>query len=55
MADALDSMTDGMWIRLHITPDFMDRKQGRRMLASFLATVFPTEAARILRRAESYE
>jgi len=55
VADALDSMTDGMWIRLHITPDFMDRQQGRRILASFLATVFPTEAARILRRAESYE
>lgn len=55
VADALDSMTDGMWIRLHITPDFMDRRQGRRILASFLATVFPTEAARILRRAESYE
>ncbi|WP_425406652.1 TetR/AcrR family transcriptional regulator [Hwanghaeella sp.] len=55
VADALDSMTDGMWIRLHITPDFMDRRQGRRILASFMATVFPTEAARILRRAESYE
>ena len=55
VADALDSMTDGMWIRLHITPNFMDRREGRRILAKFLATVYPSEAARILRRAESYE
>lgn len=55
VADALDSMTDGMWIRFHITPDAMDRRQGLRILAKFMATVFPTEAARILRRAESFK
>lgn len=52
VADALDSMTDGMWIRFHITPDAMDRRQGLRILSMFLATIFPSEAARILRRAE---
>ena len=53
VADALDSMTDGMWIRFHITPDAMDRRQGLRILAMFLATIFPSQAARILRRAET--
>lgn len=48
VADALDSMTDGMWIRMHITPDFMSLREGRMMIGRFLATVFPSQAARIL-------
>ncbi len=55
VANALDSMADGMWIRMHITPDFMDLQDGRRLLARFMATVFPSEAERILARAEDFE
>ena len=55
VADALDSMTDGMWIRMHITPQFMGRQSGRRLLLRFMATVFPSEAERILARSEGPE
>lgn len=51
VADTLDSMTDGMWIRMHITPDFLDLANGRMLLARFMATIFPSHAQRILDRA----
>ena len=53
VADALDIMTDGMWIRMNITPSHMSLDEGRRLVARFLATVFPSEAVRIETRAES--
>ena len=53
VADALDIMTDGMWTRMHITPNQMSLDEGRRLVARYLATVFPTEAARIRSRADS--
>ena len=53
VADALDIMTDGMWIRMHVTPSHMSLDEGRRLVARFLATVFPSEAVRIETRAES--
>ena len=53
VAEALDSMTDGMWIRMHISPDYMSLADGRRLLARFLATIYPTEAKRIMARAEA--
>lgn len=42
VADTLDSLTDGMWIRMHVTPDFMDLEGGRIVIARFMATVFPS-------------
>ena len=53
VADALDIMTDGMWTRMHIEPSHMSLDEGRRLVARFLVTVFPSEAARIQARAES--
>jgi len=53
VADVLDTMTDGMWTRMHVTPGFMDLESGRMLLARFLATVYPSRADGILARAES--
>ena len=53
VADALDIMTDGMWTRMHIEPSHMRLDEGCRLIAHFLVTVFPSEAARIRVRAES--
>ncbi len=50
VAEALDSMTDGMWTRMHISPDYMNLAEGRLLLARFMATVFPSEAERIMAR-----
>jgi TetR/AcrR family transcriptional repressor of bet genes len=51
VADTLDSMTDGMWIRMHITPGHINLANGRMQLARFLATVFPSHARRVMDRA----
>ena len=53
VADTLDMMTDGMWARMHITPNQMSLDEGRRLVARFLVTVFPSEAARIRARVDS--
>lgn len=42
VAEALDTMTDGMWIRMHITPEIMDNTAGRMLLSRFLASVMPS-------------
>ncbi len=48
VADAFDCMTDGMWIRLHITPDFMALNGGRQLLARQAATIYPAYTDRIM-------
>ena len=53
VADTLDTMTDGMWTRMHITPNQMSLDDGRRLVARFLVTVFPSEADRIWTRVDS--
>ncbi len=55
VADALDTMTDGMWNRMHITPGFMDLASGRMLLARFLATVYPGCADRIMQRVRDWD
>jgi AcrR family transcriptional regulator len=45
---ALDTMTDGVWIRMHISPNLMSKEEARELLARFLATVLPARAAQIL-------
>jgi len=45
---ALDTMTDGIWIRMHISPNLMSLADARLLLARFLATVLPTRADHIL-------
>ena len=53
VADTLDTMTDGMWTRMHITPNQMSLDDGRRLVARFLVTVFPSEADRVWTRVDS--
>lgn len=53
VADALDTMTDGMWTRMHITPDYMSRDEARELIVRFLSIVFPTRAADIQAYAET--
>jgi AcrR family transcriptional regulator len=50
LAEALDTLTDGMWIRMHVTPDAMDRAAGRRLVGRFLATLLPSRRDLIMRR-----
>ncbi|MGF1593070.1 MAG: TetR family transcriptional regulator C-terminal domain-containing protein [Kiloniellaceae bacterium] len=50
LAEALDTMTDGMWIRMHVTPDAMDKAAGRRLVGRFLATLLPSRRAQIMKR-----
>jgi len=50
MAEALDTITDGMWIRMHVTPSSMDKASGRRLLGRFLATLLPSRHDRIMAR-----
>jgi AcrR family transcriptional regulator len=50
VAEALDTLTDGMWIRMHVTPDIMDKTAGRQLVARFLATVMPSRRAQIVDR-----
>ena len=50
IAEALDTMTDGMWIRMHVTPDTMDKKAGRALVGRFLATLMPSQRQLIEKR-----
>ena len=50
IAEALDTMTDGMWIRMHVTPDVMDKKSGRALVGRFLATLMPSRRDLIQKR-----
>lgn len=50
LAEALDTITDGMWIRMHVTPDAMDKAAGRRLVGRFLATLLPSRRAQIMNR-----
>ena len=53
VADTLDTLTDGFWIRIHITPNFMSLKDARGVIARYLATVFPQHEARIFELAKT--
>lgn len=50
LAEALDTITDGMWIRMHVTPDAMDKAAGRRLIGRFLATLLPSRRTQIMDR-----
>lgn len=52
VTDALDTMTDGIWTRMHITPSYLDIKAARGLIALFLATVYPSRAARIAQQVD---
>lgn len=50
IAEALDTITDGMWIRMHVTPDAMDKRAGRELVGRFLATLLPARRTQIMER-----
>jgi len=50
LAEALDTLTDGMWIRMHVTPDAMDKTGGRQLVGRFLATLLPSRRDLIMER-----
>src|SRR3546814_4569184 len=39
-----------MWIRMHVSPDAMDKVAGRRLVGRFLATLLPSRRAPIMER-----
>jgi len=47
IVDTLDNVTDGMWVRLHISPETMTAAEGRRLIARLLATIFPRRSTEI--------
>ena len=52
VADTLDTLTDGMWTRMHISPDAMNNQAAGQILARLLTTIFPGRAAQIMARVE---
>jgi len=52
IVDTLDNITDGLWVRFHISPDSMTVAESRLLIARLMATVFPRHEAVILARVE---
>ncbi len=48
LADTLDSITDGMWTRMHISPDYMTHERARGIIVRSLATFIPSRTKDIL-------
>ncbi|WP_020594438.1 TetR/AcrR family transcriptional regulator [Kiloniella laminariae] len=53
VADTLDTMVDGLWVRMHITPDFLDNKASSLLMVRLLISIFPTRSEQIMARQES--
>ena len=49
--EALDMLTDGLWTRLHISPDYMNLMEARALIARLIASIFPSRTAQIMERA----
>lgn len=41
LAATLESLTDGLLLRMHISPDFLNLTDARHLLADFLSSTFP--------------
>lgn len=50
---ALEVMTDGVWSRLHYSPDYMSSEDSIRVAATLLSTIFPSRAEEIENRASA--
>ncbi|MGE3292048.1 MAG: TetR family transcriptional regulator C-terminal domain-containing protein [Geminicoccaceae bacterium] len=48
LAVALDSLTDGLWLRMHLDPDSMDNARAHRTTLRTIAAAFPSRHAEIL-------
>lgn len=51
VANTLETMTDGVWSRLHYSPDYMTVKDARNVAAALLSTIFPAHAVEIIKKA----
>ena len=49
--EALDMITDGLWTRLHISPDYMGLMEARALIARLIASIFPDRTDQIMERA----
>ncbi len=47
-AKAVDAMSDGLWLDLHTREDEVDRRSAQRVIARFVASVFPDSREPIL-------
>lgn len=50
-AHALETMTEGIWVRVHYSPDYITIKEATKALGTVLSLIFPSRAAEIMRRA----
>lgn len=50
VAHTLETITDGIWSRLHDTPDYMSADDARRVAATLMSTIFPSRADQIMQR-----
>ncbi len=48
LAVAIDSLTDGLWLRMHLDPEGMDRSVALQVTLQVLAAAFPTRNADIM-------
>lgn len=49
VAHAIETMTEGIWIRMYYSPDFISVKDARVALGTLLSTVFPTQTKKIMK------
>jgi TetR/AcrR family transcriptional regulator, transcriptional repressor of bet genes len=48
LALSIDSLTDGLWLRLHLEPEAMDNATALNVTARYLASAFPSRRRAIL-------
>ena len=48
LALSIDSLTDGLWLRMHLEPEAMSNADARRVAARFVAGAFPARRRDIL-------
>ena len=48
LAVAIDSLTDGLWIRMHLDPDGMANEEAMRVTLRLVAAAFPSRTAEVL-------
>lgn len=51
-ANAVEALTDGLWLQLHMSTGRVIRRGARQQLAQFVASVFPSEREEIVALAE---
>jgi hypothetical protein len=55
LALGIDSLSDGLWLRMHLEPDSMDHAAALRVMGRALAAAFPSRRDGILAATDSSE